>query len=181
MSRPPSSFRADGASAPASASRWPWLLAAGPAIVVVASLATAWIAATRGDRVVDDNYYKVGLAINRRLAESPAPVDDARATLTITSEGRVRLHVDEASRLPARVSVSLRHPGQRGPALPLVADGERDWNGSLADLDAGRRIVTVESDAWNLPITVIDGLPTTIRLGTPASTRGPRQQPDPKR
>lgn len=180
MSPRPSSFRADDVSSPASASRWPWLLAAGPAIVVVASLATAWIAVTRGDRVVDDNYYKVGLAINRRLAASPAPVDDARATLTITREGRVRLHVDEASRLPARVSVSLRHPGQRAASVALAAEGDRDWSGSLADLEAGRRIVTVESDAWNLPVTVIDSVPATINLGTPASTGGPLQR-DPKR
>ena len=172
MSRRPSSFRADGASPSASASRWPWLLAAGPAIVVVASLATAWIAATRGDRVVDGNYYKVGLSINRRLAAVPAPVDDASATLTITRDGRVHLHVDEASRMPARVSMSLRHPGQHAAALALVAEGDRDWSGSLADLDAGRRIVTVESDAWNLPVTVIEGLPATVRLGMPASTVG---------
>ena len=33
---------------------WPWILAAGPAIVVVAGLATFWIAAHNADVVVKD-------------------------------------------------------------------------------------------------------------------------------
>ena len=171
MSPRRSSFRADAPGA--TASRWPWLLAGGPAVVVVASLATAWIAATRGDPVVDENYYKVGLTINRRLPAVPTPIDDASATLTIARNGHVRLHVDEGSRLPTHLTLSLRHPGEQGGSLALAADGPRNFAGRLTDVAPGRRIVAVESDAWRMPVTVIDGLPATIRLGKPASEAWP--------
>jgi uncharacterized protein len=54
-----------------------WLVISGPAIVVVAALFTAWIAFTRPDPVIDANYYRDGLEINktlaaRRLAHVPA-------------------------------------------------------------------------------------------------------------
>ncbi|MCC7269385.1 MAG: FixH family protein, partial [Rhodocyclaceae bacterium] len=54
------------------AHRWPWLLMAGPAVVVVAGIVTAWIAATTSDGLVADDYYKQGLAINQRLARQDA-------------------------------------------------------------------------------------------------------------
>jgi len=43
---------------------------AGPAIVVVASLFTAWLAWSTDDGVVADDYYKRGLVINRELERS---------------------------------------------------------------------------------------------------------------
>lgn len=58
-----------------------WLLLSGPALVVVAGLATAWIAIRGQDPVVDDNYYQNGLNINQQLAhpqKSLAPALKAR-------------------------------------------------------------------------------------------------------
>ncbi|MGE8320033.1 MAG: FixH family protein [Comamonas sp.] len=58
-----------------------WLLLSGPALVVVAGVATAWIAARGQDPVIDDNYYQNGLNINQRLAQpqkSLAPALKAR-------------------------------------------------------------------------------------------------------
>ena len=46
---------------------WPWFLMAGPAIVIVAGFATAWLAIISNDGLVTDDYYKQGLAINQRL------------------------------------------------------------------------------------------------------------------
>ena len=45
-----------------------WLLIAGPAIVVVAGIATAWIALAAPDPVVASDYYKRGIEINKALA-----------------------------------------------------------------------------------------------------------------
>ena len=53
---------------------WPWLLMAGPALVVVAGLTTAWIAVTHEDGLVADDYYKRGLAINQELRRDSAAV-----------------------------------------------------------------------------------------------------------
>jgi hypothetical protein len=47
---------------------WPWILMSGPAVVVVAGVATAWIAFATADSLVAEDYYKRGLTINDRLA-----------------------------------------------------------------------------------------------------------------
>ncbi|HEY0200085.1 MAG TPA: FixH family protein [Burkholderiaceae bacterium] len=45
-----------------------WLLISGPAVVVVASFVTGWLALRHIDPVVDADYYRHGLEINRTLA-----------------------------------------------------------------------------------------------------------------
>ena len=58
-----------------------WLVIAGPALVVVASFITAYLAIVGQDPVVDEDYYRKGLAINRTLSDNPAslaPAKDAR-------------------------------------------------------------------------------------------------------
>lgn len=47
--------------------RWPWLLMAGPAIVIVAGFITMWISFSGADALVVDDYYKQGKAINQDL------------------------------------------------------------------------------------------------------------------
>ena len=48
---------------------WPWFIIALPASVVVAGLITVFIAFRHADTLVNDNYYKDGLAINQTLAQ----------------------------------------------------------------------------------------------------------------
>ena len=59
-----------------------WLVLAGPLLVVVASFITMYIAYTRVDPVVDENYYQKGVEINRTLMgdkpSSLAPAQQAR-------------------------------------------------------------------------------------------------------
>lgn len=45
-----------------------WLVIAGPAVVVVAGIATAVIAVRGADPVVEADYYRRGLEINKALA-----------------------------------------------------------------------------------------------------------------
>ncbi|MBA2674965.1 FixH family protein [Ramlibacter sp.] len=49
-----------------------WLVIAGPAVVVVASCVTAWIAASGQDTLVAEDYYRRGMEINRQLARERA-------------------------------------------------------------------------------------------------------------
>ncbi len=44
-----------------------WLILAGPAIVVVASFITLYLAVTRPDPVVAEDYYRKGIEINKTL------------------------------------------------------------------------------------------------------------------
>lgn len=45
-----------------------WMLISGPAAVVVAGIATAWIAVSHPDPVVTPDYYRRGIEINKTLA-----------------------------------------------------------------------------------------------------------------
>lgn len=45
-----------------------WLIVSGPAAVVVAGIATFWIAASNADPVVATDYYRQGMEINKTLA-----------------------------------------------------------------------------------------------------------------
>ena len=42
--------------------RWPWLLMAGPFIVIIAGFITMWISFSGADALVVDDYYKQGKA-----------------------------------------------------------------------------------------------------------------------
>lgn len=71
---------------------WPWILMAGPFVVVIAGAITAWLAADGRDPVVDENYYKNGLALARRGAEEGfTRLAGPRAEIAIGSDHRIRL------------------------------------------------------------------------------------------
>lgn len=58
-----------------------WLIISGPLIVVIASFITLFLAITSPDPVIDNNYYRNGIEINRTLNEqrdSFAPAGQAR-------------------------------------------------------------------------------------------------------
>ncbi|HEX6137297.1 MAG TPA: FixH family protein [Casimicrobiaceae bacterium] len=170
MSNRRSSSRADSRSPRPRRGPWPWLLAAGPAAVVVASLAGAWVAVTSNDGVVADDYYKLGLTINRKLAADAPAARDPGATIALAANGEVRVRLQQAS-VPSHLRLSLRRPGERKSAAALelrhVDGGE--WVGAVQDVAPGRRIVTLESELWRLPVSVVDRLPAQIRLGAAAS------------
>ena len=54
-----------------------WMVIAGPALVVVASFITAYLAIVGQDPVVDEDYYRKGLAINKTLSDNPASLAPA--------------------------------------------------------------------------------------------------------
>jgi hypothetical protein len=47
---------------------WPWILMSGPALAVIGSLLSAYLAVVGADPVIDENYYQHGLQINQELA-----------------------------------------------------------------------------------------------------------------
>lgn len=49
-----------------------WLVIAGPAVVVVAGVVTAWLALRSPDPVLAEDYYRRGLEINKTLAKDKA-------------------------------------------------------------------------------------------------------------
>lgn len=58
-----------------------WMVVAGPALVVVAGFVTLYLAISRPDPVVSEDYYRQGIEINKTLADNPdslAPAMKAR-------------------------------------------------------------------------------------------------------
>ncbi len=149
---------------------WPWLLIAGPAIVVVAALLTAWLAVWSDDGVIADDYYKRGLLINRELERSGrGEAMNLGAVLRVTAEGAVQLELsgfaDAAA--PAAVRLRLAHPTRAGRdrALTLVRDAGGAYRGTLDAPPQGRWLVTLETDAWRLPTVVTNGGLGEVRIG----------------
>lgn len=138
--------------------RWPWLLILGPAIVVVAGIATLVIAVRSDDGLVADDYYKRGLAINQVLerVERAASLGlsarvvvgpDGRAVVTLEGGGG-----DPRARPPS-LRLRLAHPTRAGEdrTAMLVRATDTRYEGRLPPLTGGRWLVIVESDLWRLP------------------------------
>lgn len=62
-----------------------WLVLAGPAVVVVAGIATAVIAMNGADPVVDKEYYQKGISINQELRHAEKSLAPANAARNHTS------------------------------------------------------------------------------------------------
>jgi len=119
--------------------RWPWLLIAGPAIVVIAALFTAWLAAATDDGVIADDYYKRGLLINKEIDRtSRAEAMHLAAVLRVDADGAATLAMTgftDPAAAPTAVRVLVTHPTRAGHRRVEAADGaRRRWPGRGEDL-----------------------------------------------
>ncbi|HET9664154.1 MAG TPA: FixH family protein [Burkholderiales bacterium] len=153
---------------------WPWLLMAGPAIVVVAGAVTMWLAIHGNDGLVADDYYKRGLAINQVLARDQA----ARAhgyTADVAfdfNHGRVRVAL-AGDALPPALLLSLTHPTRAAEdrIVPLARVAAGAYEGVLHPPASGRWRLSVEDARrtwrlnadWHAPQDVV------LKLGVPSS------------
>jgi uncharacterized protein len=150
--------------------RWPWLLMAGPAIVVGAGIATAWLAWSTDDGMVADDYYKRGLVINRQLERSArGEALGLGAVLELSPDGAVRLRLSGLADAVAPANVRARLTNATRAGADRVTNLERGaggvYAGRMAPLPPGRWLVSVETDAWQLPAVQADGAVRELRLG----------------
>jgi hypothetical protein len=168
-----SSFPADVVARPWRSEPWPWLIMLGPFLVVIAAFATAWIAVKSDDGLVEQDYYKRGLLINRQLQDAPTDrYAGLAATIDIAADGIVHARLDGAPGVPTGLRLTLARPAGGGAAQVIVlrrAD-DGDYRGVFTGLAPGRWIVTLEGDGWRLPTTTVVDRLTGIRLG--AAGRG---------
>jgi hypothetical protein len=135
------------------AQRWPWLLMLGPAIVLVAGAITGWLAYTRQDAMVVDDYYKRGKAINQDLRRDRAAsalqlslkarYDAGRGVLSgaISSFGKP---------LPAPFRINLAHSTL--PEKDIKLDVQPDANGHFAVA-----LPLLERARWQVSVEGADG------------------------
>lgn len=137
--------------------RWPWFLIAGPAIVVVAGVVTAWIAVESNDGLVTDDYYKEGMAINQRLQRDHRASSLGLHADVMRSGLNVRLMLSAAAgqvELPAAIVLHLTHPTRAGQdqAVEMISEGAGFYDGKLTADITGRWLVMIEDPAgqWRL-------------------------------
>ena len=136
--------------------RWPWILMAGPAVVIVAGIVTAWLAVTSSDGLVTDDYYKEGLAVNQSLhrdheaASLGLRADLMRAGLNL----RLLVAAEATTKFPATLTLKLAHPtiAGRDQTIQLNSEGNGFYAGQLATAIGGRWLVSIEdpSGEWRL-------------------------------
>ena len=131
---------------------WPWLLISGPAAVIVAGSATMWLAFSGADGLVAEDYYKQGLAINKRLArEDEARRRGVSATVAL-HDGRI--HVELRGEKPDVLFVHLAHATRAGHDVRLrltpIAPGS--YEAETGALPAGHWHVVIEDPrgAWRI-------------------------------
>ena len=96
---------------------WPWILMSGPAIVVVASLFTAWIAYKTSDGLVTEDYYRKGLSAHQTIESSEKAVSlGLRAGVRVESGiMSVRLWAnDKGFQSPTVLKLTVSHPTRAG-------------------------------------------------------------------
>ena len=166
-------------SAPWYTQRWPWLLMLGPFIVVVAGVFTGYLAYTRQDAMVVDDYYKRGKAINQDLrrdrvasAQRLAVVlgYDAQAHAlkgVLTSFGRpvtapFRIQLAHSTQPEKDITLAAYPDAQGRFAVPLpaldqarwqvnVEGGKRDWRLAAEWRYPAQMSVTIAADAAIAP------------------------------
>jgi hypothetical protein len=124
----------------------------GPAAVLLAGSATMWIAFASADGLVADDYYKQGLAINKRLAREDEA--DRRGISAEVHLAPDRLRIELRGDAPAALFVQLAHATRAGHDLRLrlapVAPGA--YEAELGELPRGHWHVIIEDPrgAWRI-------------------------------
>lgn len=155
--------------------RWPWLLMSGPAVVVVASFITLWLAIRTDDGLVTNDYYQKGLAINQtlKLSEQARGLGlQARLTVGVNTL-QLRLTAAAPGYLPPpRVHVTVSHPTRAGldQTQVLVLEGDH-YTGQFRLPPDGHWVVLLEDEArtWRILGNMILPASGEIILGEPPS------------
>ena len=125
---------------------WPWILMAGPALVVVAGIYTTVLAVQSDDGLVASDYYKRGLAVNQVIArEERARQLQVGAELSLTG-GEAHLRLRIASPPPAALRLRLMHPTRAGDdaEILLARTANGDYTGLVQLAPGVARLVSIE-------------------------------------
>jgi hypothetical protein len=154
---------------------WPWILAAGPFIVVIAACYTAWLAIKSNDGLVTDDYYKKGLAANQTIARSEqAAKIGLVAGLRVTADTlSVRLQASDSKFvLPPTLVATITHPTRAGLDQSRVLARSGDlYTGEVRLPAAGHWLVLLEDErkTWRLMGNVVLPANGETMIGIPAA------------
>jgi hypothetical protein len=145
---------------------WPWFIMALPASVVVAGIYTVVLAFQHQDSLVNDNYYKVGKAINQSLEQR-----DAARKLNIIAQVNFDLSVqivtvtisrsndDSSEIILTDLSLTLSHPvdSKQDSIISLSNNAPNSFTGVLSKPSGRWYLKLVGSSAQLTSGWTIDG------------------------
>jgi len=135
---------------------WVWLIIALPASAVLGGFVTIWIAVATDDGLVQDDYYKHGMEINRTLDRDKAALRyQLVANLTISeSQNNIKISLDANDKFvtPSSIKISFLHPTMKGhdQILLLQADAKGVYASALPSLINSHWYLQIEADDWRL-------------------------------
>ena len=137
--------------------RWPWIVMAGPAIVIVAGVITTVIAFRTSDGLVSDDYYKRGLMVNR-VMEREARARSLGIAADVMFNGErdaVRVILASNAPLPAALRLTLVHPtrSHADQAIELLHAGPALYEGRLRTPPPAAWRIALEDDAATWRVT----------------------------
>lgn len=125
----------------------------GPALVIVAACASAWLAVVTSDGVTPE--YRLGLMIGQTLGRicSTAAVG-YRSTVSLDARGALQVRVSGGNAPPYRLQARLTHPTRAGleKVIELETTGKGAYQAASGRLPAGRWLVMLEDEMgiWRL-------------------------------
>ena len=134
---------------------WPWFLMFFPATAVVAGIITIIIAVKTDDGLVNDDYYKAGLAINQTLERKQnaqelnlnASVNWDKLTQTITLKLTGKI-----SEPPPRLTMQLAHTTRANhdqTVTLFLAPDKKSYTGRVKTVKSGSWITILEPEEKN--------------------------------
>ena len=140
---------------------WPWFLILLPASVVVAATATLIIANRGADDLVAQEYYKDGLAINRRLEKEQRAITLGISASPTFAENTATVTI-QAPHSPASLQLEMSHPmeADRDFAVTLNKIADNTYSGNLpypVENNWHWKIEPPDPESWQLNGTVGQG------------------------
>ena len=137
---------------------WPWFLMALPATAVVGGIITIVIAMTNPDGLVQDDYYKAGLGINRTLEREQQAMHLGLSADVAWQPAQQQLSVHIGANQPVnseRLLLQLIHPTRSGLDIrvPLLHQQGGNYTGVLAESPTAGNwylFITPEDQSWRL-------------------------------
>lgn len=162
---------------------WPWLIIALPASAVFAGFTTLYLAINTTDSLVNDDWYKDGLTINRRMElDNNALALGLSGQLTVDAlTGEVLLDIQSSQKnyvLPDQIQLDFSHPtlanNDQHILLKKTTAGhyrgalEKTLNGKYQLILSNKTSLVQNSASTPWRIVQVDGFPLTsaIHLGS---------------
>ena len=131
-----------------------WLVISLPASAIVAGIYTLFLAIVSYDGLVVDDYYKQGLAINKRLEKDNKASLYGLAAQINTNDKVIELELsaNEDFIYPHLLTVTLSHATKQGydQTLLLKQTTPTVYAGEYIELIPGRWNVIIEQNEWRL-------------------------------